>query len=271
MADLPEQARERLGSKLFTSDLSVEELVCIEDAGAAPLGLVMGSSIYHVGLQSGAYSQNMELTVLSQAMHTARSLAISRMEKEAEALSADGVVGVHFNVNRYEWGPELIEFIAIGTAVGTTDGRLRPAHGRPFASDLSGQQFWKLLRAGYRPVGLAMRRVVPRRRRGLHLRSGNCVYHVAYQSFRQWLGKVGRNAEMENFTQATYDAREMAMSRMEAEAADAGAAGVVGVQVKESSWMWGGHIIKFFALGTAVVRGEAKGALTPQVVLGLDT
>ena len=256
MSSLPPDARQRLGSKLFTSDLTVDELVCLEDLGVEPLGLVMGSSIYHIGLQTTAYAQNQELTVLTQAMHSARSLAIGRMEKEAEMLEADGVVGVQFNVNRYEWGPDLIEFVAIGTAVRATDQglALRPAHGRPFASDLSGQELWKLVRAGFRPVGLAM---------------GNCVYHVAHQSLRQWVAKVGRNAEMENFTQATYDARELAMSRMEAEAGEDGAQGVVGVHVQESSWIWGGHIIEFFALGTGVIRSGERRTLTPQVVLGL--
>ena len=260
MSTLPPDARQRLSSNLFTSDLTVDELVCLEDLGAEPLGLVMGSSIYHIGLQLASYTQNQELTVLTQAMHSARSLAISRMEKEAEMLEADGVAGVHFNVNRYEWGPELIEFVAVGTAIRTASDAggpsLRPPHGRPFASDLSGQELWKLVRAGFRPVGLAM---------------GNCVYHVAHQTLRQSLAKIGRNAEMENYTQATYDARELAMSRLAAEAGEDGAQGVVGVHVQESSWIWGGHIIEFFALGTGVIRSGERRSLTPQVVLGLGS
>jgi uncharacterized protein YbjQ (UPF0145 family) len=252
---IPPAANQRLRSGLFTSDLSVDELLCLEDIGVEPLGLVLGSSIYHVGLQVSQYSQNMELTVLSQAMYTARSLAIGRMEAEAEALQADGIAGVHLRIAAYEWGPDLLEFIAIGTAVRARDAamRLRPQHGRPFSSDLSGQDLWKLVQAGYRPVRLAV---------------GTCVYHVAHQTFRQVWNKAFRNAEMENFTQATYEARELAMARMEGEGQQAGGTGIVGVRIEERSFAWGSHIIEFFAVGTAVTRvGAPQRSLAPQLTL----
>jgi uncharacterized protein YbjQ (UPF0145 family) len=40
------------------------------------------------------YRQNTELQVLTQAMYASRELAMSRMQAEADALGADGVVGV---------------------------------------------------------------------------------------------------------------------------------------------------------------------------------
>ena len=58
---------------------------------------------------------------------------------------------------------------------------------------------------------------------------GTCVYHVAHQGLGGWLKRVGRNAEMPNFTQALYDARELAMERMQAEAEALEAEGIVGV------------------------------------------
>jgi uncharacterized protein YbjQ (UPF0145 family) len=105
-------------------------------------------------------------------------------------------------------------------------------------SDLSGQDFWTLLKVGYRPVGMVM---------------GSCVYHVAHQSLGQWLKQVGQNVEMANYTQALYDARELAMERMQAEAGNLAAQGVVGMAVKERSHGWGSHVIEFFAVGNAVV------------------
>jgi uncharacterized protein YbjQ (UPF0145 family) len=254
---LSDTATQRLKSGLFTSDLTVDELVCLEEMDMDPVGLVLGSSIYHIGLQASRFNQNQEMAVLSQAMYSARTLAIGRMEAEAEAIGADGIVGVHFDIRRYEWGPDLLEFVVLGTGVRSRDpnASLKPAHGRPFSSDLSGQDFWKLHQAGYRPVRFVM---------------GTCVYHVSNQSLGQWLRTVGRNAEMENFTQATYEARELAMSRMEAEAQQAGGQGIVGVRIEERSWGWGSHIIEFFALGTAVVRSTGPVELpTPQMVLPL--
>src|SRR5258708_40349838 len=123
--DLPVHARERLKSMrsdathrgIFTSDLSVNECLLVREAGFSPRGLVLGSSIYHVGLQIGRWGRNQELDVLSQAMYHARELAMTRMEAEAQALGADGVVGVRLDVEMKEFGADIAEFIAVGTAV----------------------------------------------------------------------------------------------------------------------------------------------------------
>jgi uncharacterized protein YbjQ (UPF0145 family) len=245
--DLPVHARERLSSMrndasqrgLFTSDLSVNEFLLVREAGFDPVGLVVGSSIYHIGYQRANWNQNQEMGVLTQAMYHARELAMTRMEEEANELGADGIVGVRLEVTRHEWGESLAEFVAIGTAIRSRSGKpFRNAHGVPFTSDLSGQDFWTLLRAGYRPVGMVM---------------GNCVYHVSHQGLGQWFNQVGRNVEMTNYTQALYDARELAMERMQAEAVGLRAHGVVGAQIVERSHGWGSHVIEFFAVGTAVV------------------
>lgn len=245
--DLPVHARERLASMrsdathrgLFTSDLSVNEFLLVREAGFDPVGLVVGSSIYHIGYQRANWSQNQEMGVLTQAMYHARELAMTRMEEEADALGADGIVGVRLEVTRHEWGESLAEFVAIGTAIRSRDGKnYRNAHNMPFTSDLSGQDFWTLLRAGYRPVGMVM---------------GNCVYHVSRQGLGQWFSQIGRNVEMTNYTQALYDARELAMERMQTEAMSLKSEGIVGTQIVERSHGWGSHIIEFFAVGTAVI------------------
>ena len=44
--------------------------------------------------------------------------------------------------------------------------------------------------------------------------------------------QAGRNQEMVVFTQGIYEARELAVARMQAEAAQAGSSGIVGVSVE---------------------------------------
>ena len=95
----------------------------MREAGFRPLGLVLGSSIYHVGLQIGRWGKNQELDVLSQAMYHARELAMTRMEAEADALAADGIVGVRLDVEMKEFGSDIAEFIAVGTAVKAEEAR----------------------------------------------------------------------------------------------------------------------------------------------------
>ena len=257
---LPEAGIARLEQNkrgLFTSDLSVAEFLLVKEAGFDPLGLVVGSSIFHIGFQQSSWKISEEMTVLSEAMYAARELAMTRMEEEAEQLGADGVVAVRLEVSRYDWGEHMAEFIAIGTAIRHREGELhRAPNGRPFTSDLSGQDFWTLLRSGHRPVGMVM---------------GSCVYHVAHRGMFQAMKQAGQNIELPNFTQALYDARELAMERMQAEAEALQAEGIVGVQLTEGSHGWGSHVIEFFAIGTAIVpHGEDHEIQAPTTVLDLS-
>jgi uncharacterized protein YbjQ (UPF0145 family) len=248
---IPEDALKRLNAmrpgqttSLFTSDLSVNEFLLVREAGFRPLGLVLGSSIYHVGVQLRRWGKSQELEVLSHAMYEARELAMTRMEAEAHELGADGIVGVRLEIEFKEFGENIAEFIAVGTAVKADPDHplAEPGHdwtnkGKPFTSDLSGQDFWTLLQAGYAPLGMTM---------------GSCVYHIAHQRMGQSMSNAGRNIEIPQFTEALYDARELAMSRMQAEAEDYGAEGIVGVQLLSLAHRWGGHTTEFFAIGTAV-------------------
>jgi uncharacterized protein YbjQ (UPF0145 family) len=257
---VPQDAMRRLAElrpgkpgSIFTSDLSVNEFLLVREVGFRPLGLVLGSSIYHVGLQIGRWSKNQELDVLS----------MTRMEAEAQALGADGVVGVRLDVELKEFGSDIAEFIAIGTAVHAEEGaggggvkNWRNNKKLPFTSDLSGQDFWTLIRAGYAPLGMVM---------------GTCVYHIAHQRLGNKMGNIGRNVELEQFTQALYDARELAMSRMQAEAEALHAEGIVGVQLRQHSHTWGSHTTEFFAIGTAVRPLREDHVIErPTMVLSLD-
>jgi uncharacterized protein YbjQ (UPF0145 family) len=267
---IPEDAMRRLAQlrpdeagSIFTSDLSVNEFLLVREAGFRPLGLVLGSSVYHVGLQLGRWNKNMELDVLSQAMYHARELAMTRMEAEAEQLGADGVVAVRLEIDFKEFGHDLAEFTAIGTAVkadeahaSTPDGfSWRNNKDLPFTSDLSGQDFWTLVQAGYAPLGMVM---------------GSCVYHIAHQRVMAKLGTIGTNREIPQFTEALYEARELAMGRMQSEAEQLTAEGIVGVQLLALPHRWGGHTTEFFAIGTAVrpIRDDHTIA-TPSLVLPL--
>src|SRR3981189_1128291 len=167
-AGVPHDAMRRLAElepgkagSIFTSDLSVNEFLLVREVGLRPLGLVLGSLIYHV-----------------------RELAMSRMEAEADALHADGIVGVRLDVEMKEFGADIAEFIAVGTAVKADPGaggggvtNWRNNKRQPFTSDLSGQDFWTLIRAGYAPLGMVM---------------GTCVYHIAHQRMGSIIGNIGR-------------------------------------------------------------------------------
>ncbi|MGI8578339.1 MAG: heavy metal-binding domain-containing protein [Nocardioidaceae bacterium] len=250
-------ARLAEAGKVWTSDLSVAEFALLETTGFKPLEFVMGSSVFHIGWQQQTLRQSIELQVLTQAMYTARMNAMSRMVAEAAAVGADGIVGMRLDFRQHGASAEHIEFIAVGTAVVSeaNPGSFRRPDGMPFTSHLGVQDFYTLLQTGHLPVEFVM---------------GVCVWHVASQGFMQTLRQVGRNVEMPQWTQGYYDAREAALSRMQAEAERVQAIGVTGVSWAASEWMWGAHTLEFFASGTAVRRTGEPAVITPQFVLPLQ-
>ncbi len=257
---IPQQGVDRLrrmagveGGAFFTSDLTVNEFLLVKEAGFTPLGLVMGSSIYSISARDLAQTKPGEIQRLTQALYQSRELAMERMEAEADELGADGIVAVRLTVSVHAWGTNLIEFLAIGTAVahGDAQGSFRTHDGKPFTSDLSGQDFWTILNAGYRPLGLVM---------------GNCVYYVGPPA-----PPAAKTGELAGATQALYDARELAMERMQYEAAELKAEGIVGVTVDETNHTWGYNVIEFSAVGTAVVAVSKDHKIpVPSLVLSVN-
>ena len=133
---------------VFTSDLSVSEYVLLGEAGFEPLGFVVGSSIYHIGVQVGRWNQNTELLVLTQAMYNASELAMAgcgpRPTTSAPTASSACTCGC-----RCTSGARVLEFVATGTAVRhlAGQGAHRAPDGGAFTSDLSAQDFFRLLAA----------------------------------------------------------------------------------------------------------------------------
>lgn len=249
---------------LFTSDLSVNEFLLAREAGIRPISQVMGSSVYHVGWQSlNTWSlASGELTVLSNAINTARDLALARLAEEARRAGGDVVLGVH--LTSVDIGERLIEYQAIGTAATVQH---TPASRTIGLTNLPGQDFWKLYRAGYWPLGVV---------------AGSTVYHAipgwgGQMAMSGWGGWY--NQELTDFTQGLYAARHLAMRRVSSRAESLHAAGVVGVRIDQHQEEYeiesaGSRrtdmVFTFHVVGTAIAnleRGENLPAVNPIVDL----
>ena len=289
------------------SDLSVTEFLTLSRMGFLPHGLVIGASVFEADTRSSAPTVDLlgalfggkplvqqaptgEVVALSEAVRGARSLAIERMRAQAVHYQAEGVVGVRLHVEHHLWrgNHQVAKFVAIGTAIGfdrehgpteiANAPSLRLASGAPFTSDLSGQDFVALLQAGYRPVTVA---------------SGTCVYQLNTTDMARYRG---HNAEITEYTNAFFDARETAMARLQYDLfswlpvghPDA-PIGIVGMTVSEEAHrpqMIGARtnllsgntspVVEFTAVGTAIAPlhptdpRRAKQAIKPMVVVPLD-
>jgi uncharacterized protein YbjQ (UPF0145 family) len=211
----------------YGSDLGVNEFALLARLGIKPVTLVMGSSIYHAGWQTGYMFQPGEVRMLSDAYNDSRRLALGRLLEEAHTAAADAVVGVRITQGSHDWAPGAVEFIAVGTAVRLPE-QLRSGEG-PVLTDLSGQEFWKLCAAGMRPVGIAAHTSV-------HYVPATWQTQMTQRGAGMFAGSASwTNQELGDFTKGVYSARETAMRHLTGEARAAGGDGVVGVKLAQHS------------------------------------
>ena len=200
---------------------------------------------------------------LVQAMYQARHAALDRMTAECAALGGHGVVGVRLSQGLFPLGG--LEFTAIGTAVcaaGTAPGP-RP----PFTSDVSGQEFAKLIMTGWVPAGLAL---------GISMGSR----HDDRVTARQARWRSG-NVEVAGWTELVSESRRDARRRLEDDVRRLGAEGVViaamqmRVRERDCPVTVGrrDHIVEATFIGTAIAgfcRAGQRHAGPALAVMSLD-
>jgi uncharacterized protein YbjQ (UPF0145 family) len=241
------------GRAAFTSGLTVDEFAALRTIGFAPVGQVMGSAVYNIGwsytgcgYMGGTWTGYAPAAVVDvpatrQLIQEARHRAVHRLREECVGLGADGVVGVRLTVGSF-YGNGL-EFMATGTAV-RASGDVRPAH--PFTSDLTGQDFTTLVRAGWLPIALVM---------GV----GVALRHDDWMQRRQQASWT--NQELVGATELVHLARMSARASLEADLRRHGGQGVVlrdsTLNISEVRCGRGGddqhdHFAEAFMFGTAV-------------------
>ena len=273
------------GSGTWGSALTTDEFTAIRSTGFEPVGQVLGACVYNIGYTGGyacpgawgswGYGAPVRTTTqvssrggygsfgpLVKAMYEARHKALDRMTAECEELGGHGVVGVRLTIGPFPAGG--LEFKAIGTAirapgVGPVSTWGRPPRGqqsqrqpghrhRPFTSDLSGQDFSKLIMKGWVPAGLAL---------GISIGSRHDDWLTVGQT--RW---GSGNAEVTGYTELVNDARHDARQQLDRDVARLGGEGVViaamdmRVRERECPVQEGrrDHIVEATTIGTAIVR-----------------
>src|SRR5215468_5431630 len=221
-------------SGTWGSALSSDEFAAIRSVGFESVGQVLGAAVYNVGYTGGygcpggwsgygygwgssARTPGTQVSSrggygsfgpLVQAMYEARRTAIGRMIAECAELGGHGVVGVQLSIGPFPAGG--LEFKAIGTAVRAPGA---PPLRQPFTSDLSGQDFAKLVMKGWMPAGLVL---------GISI----AARHDDWLTRGQTRWGAG-NAEVTAYTELVNDARHDARTQLSADVKRLGGQGVV--------------------------------------------
>jgi uncharacterized protein YbjQ (UPF0145 family) len=199
-----------------------------------------------------------------QTLYQARHRALSRMSEECAELGGHGVVGVRLSIGGFPAGG--MEFKAIGTAVRAPGGM--PLK-RPFTSDLSGQDFAKLIMADWVPAGMAM---------GISIGAR----HDDWLTINQTRWGTG-NAEVTGYTDLVNESRHDARTQLDRDVARMGAEGVVvktmDVRIRDRECPMvehrKDHIAEVTIIGTAITHfkrthGRAAGRAGSLAILSLD-
>jgi uncharacterized protein YbjQ (UPF0145 family) len=225
----------------WDSALSADGFAAIRSVGFEPVGQVFGAAVYYLSATAGVScpgggrryllregspeAPGRSATTVSgqgipgpaarvaQALYDGRRTAIDRMAGECADLGGHGVVGASVQLREIpadSFTAGAVEFTVIGTAVRARDC---PPLARPFATSLSGQDFAKLVMAGWVPAGIAL---------------GISVAALHDDLLTTSSGPWGTgNAEVPAYTDLMIQARQDARSRLEQAVLGLGADGVV--------------------------------------------
>src|SRR6202043_1670520 len=267
-------------SGTWGSALTSDEFAAIRSVGFEPVGQVLGAAVSNIGYTGGyncpgawgSWGYGIPARTVTQVssqggfgsfaplvktMYDARHKALDRMTTECDELGGHGVVGVRLTIGAFPAGG--LEFKAIGTAirapgvgpVSTWQHRgTRPK--RPFTSDLSGQDFTKLIMKGWVPAGLAL---------GISIGSRHDDWLTVGQT--RW---GSGNAEVTGYTELVSDARHDSREQLERDVRRLGGEGVViasmdmRVRERECPVQEGrrDHIVEATTIGTAIVRFDRQ-------------
>jgi uncharacterized protein YbjQ (UPF0145 family) len=273
---LPPAAEARIAELRFSgtwgSALTTDEFAAIRSVGFEPVGQVFGAAVYSAGSTTrytcpgaggppgGGLPPGPAVRVsgrggpgsfgpLVQTMDLARRTAVGRMATECAALGGHGVVGVRLTRGSFPLGGP--QFTAIGTAVRGRGAAQGPPV--PFTAELSGQDFAKLMMAGWVPAGLVL---------GISIGSR----HDDRTTTRQARWGSG-NAEVAGWTELVTQSRHDARHQLESDVQQLGADGVViatmemKVRGRDCPETTGrrDHIVEATFIGTAIARFARAG------------
>jgi len=271
-------------SGTWGSALTADEFAAIRGVGFEPVGQVFGAAVFDAGASAygcpgapgppGDESPSVPATEVSggggaqsfaplvQAMNQARHTAVDRMITECAQLGGHGVVAVHVSRGVFLGGTQ---FTLVGTAIRAPGAA--HAQSAPFASDLSGQDFAKLITAGWVPVGLAL---------GISIGSRHDDLATTRQARR-----ISGNAEVAGWAELVNQSRHDARRQLESDVSRLGAEGVViaampmRVRQRDCPAVVGrrDHIVEASFIGTAVAGfrpGGWQADSPPLAIMSLD-
>jgi len=212
--------------------LSGNEIFCLNLKGYAPGELVIGNSVFSMGMlgslaAAGRGFLGGEVTQVTKVIHEGRLEAFQRMVTEAQNRGGVGITGVTNDLRTFHGNTEFL------SVASNLHHRGEQRGGPMFTTSANGQELYCQLDAGFTPVQFVF---------------GNVAYSIgATGGILGSLKAMGRG-EIKEFSDVFNHTRHLALERISREATAVGASAVVGIETRTMIFQ-GVH--EMLMLGTA--------------------
>jgi uncharacterized protein YbjQ (UPF0145 family) len=228
---------------MIISGLSGNEIYCLAQKSYAPGKIVVGNSVYSLGLAGGLSSSfkamaGGEIGEITSMISEGRHAAISRLVHEAQQSQSQGVTGVASELKTIG---TMKEFLAVGTAIHSNTQT-----GPFFTTACTGQDLFCQIDAGYHPRHFVM---------------GNVAYAMGIGRGITGMLRTMAGGEVREYSDMYNHTRHLALQRLEQEAAACGANAVVDVTTRILNF--GPGVREMLMVGTASHHDELGATKVP--------
>src|SRR5579862_9269509 len=213
--------------------LSGNEMYCLHKKGFAPGNLVIGNSVFSMGLFGGIGAglstlAGGEVTQVTSVVHEGRQKSYERMVKEAQRQGGIGITGVTSELVQHAGN---IEFLSVGSTIHQEGAKSEELD---FSSSADGQELYCQLDCGFKPLKFVF---------------GNVAYSIGLGGGIAGVFRSMARGEVKEFSDIFNTTRHLALQRITSEAVSAGANAVVGIETS---------IIPFQGMQEMVMIGTAS-------------
>jgi uncharacterized protein YbjQ (UPF0145 family) len=202
------------GPRSVVTGLSGNELFCIDKLGYRAGELLVGNSVYSLGLLGGIGSAfnamaGGEVTQITEMITAGRHLSTQRLMNEMRQAAAHGATGMSSELIFHAGN---VEFLSVASGLYRKDGQ-PPQWAFTTAADA--QELWCQEDAGYAPVAFVM---------------GNVAYSIGVGRGITGAFKQLQKGEVRQYSDIFTHTRNLALRRIVGEAQSVGANAVVGIK-----------------------------------------
>jgi uncharacterized protein YbjQ (UPF0145 family) len=225
--------------------LSGNEIYCLKLKGFAPGELVIGNSVFSMGLfgslaAAGRGILGGEVTQVTQVIHEGRLEAYQRMSQEAINRGGAGITGVTNELRTFHGNTEFL------SVASTLHHRGEHPGGQMFTTSANGQELYCQLDAGFMPIKFVF---------------GNVAYSIGATGGIVGSLKAMARGEIKEFSDVFNRTRHLALERIANEGKAAGANAIVGIETRTMMFQ-GVH--EMLMLGTASTHPALATPALPQ-------